>query len=63
MYFSEIKNKNASTNDILRLFKYENCTYLTESVFLLMADNLNKLSSAIENEFKEITLSSEAIAS
>jgi hypothetical protein len=38
----EIQNKSAAKKigDILKLFKFKNCTYLTESVFLLLADNL-----------------------
>ena len=34
-------------NDILQLFKFQNCTYLTESVFILLADNLNDLKHVI----------------
>jgi len=40
--FAEIQNKSGAKRpgDILKLFKFQNCTYLTESVFLLLADNL-----------------------
>jgi hypothetical protein len=39
-YYSEFSNKSASshhTSDVLKLFKFANCTYLTESVFVLLA--------------------------
>jgi hypothetical protein len=47
-----MKNKAHTTNrveDILKLFKFQNCTYLTENFFILLADNLFSMKSLICN--------------
>ena len=49
-YYSEFSNKSASSHhavDVLKLFKFANCTYLTESVFILLAENLNMLAGKV----------------
>ena len=44
VFYEEIKNEvQPAQNDILRLFKFKNCTYLTESMFIQLAENLRQM--------------------
>jgi hypothetical protein len=54
LFYEEVRNKSQSqtTEDILRLFKYQNCTYLTENAFILLADNLFSLRPLISGQGK-----------
>jgi hypothetical protein len=54
LFYEEVRNKSQSQTpeDILRLFKYQNCTYLTENAFILLADNLFSLRPLISGQGK-----------
>jgi len=44
VFYEEIKNEvQPAQSDILRLFKFKNCTYLTESMFVQLAENLRQM--------------------
>ena len=49
-FYEELKNKGQAqkTEDVLKLFKFKNCTYLTETALILMADNLFNYKGLIE---------------